>query len=196
MHAAAPMWRYGGRNGLKIQRFTREAHYLSLIYGQYDCLRMLRPLLSVDQVKLAIAAALRRLCARYAIKAERTRHKRLVQLLAAAVDQCGQVLALKAATQLHKQAGSAVKAPFNDHLAGFPQAWRDITEKQVAKLNPAEWRAYSACECETERSAFLIIAQLACARRRLCSPRHTGCGLRGDRGNIPDCCTRASVPES
>jgi hypothetical protein len=105
MHAAAPMWRYGGRNGLKIQRFTREAHYLSLIYGQYDCLRMLRPLLSVDQVKLAIAAALRRLCARYAIKAERTRHKRLVQLLAAAVDQCGQVLALKAATQLHKTSG-------------------------------------------------------------------------------------------
>jgi hypothetical protein len=97
------------------------------------------------------------ICSRYGIRSERTRHKRLIQMVGFAVNQCGESLALKAAAQLHKQARPAVKTPLTEHLADFARAWQDMIKKRVAELNGAERRACLALRTDTERSAFLII---------------------------------------
>jgi hypothetical protein len=65
------------------------------------------------------------LFAHYAIKAERRRQKGLVQMVRAAVHQCGQRLALRAAAQLHKQAWPAAKTLLDDHTAECPGGWRN-----------------------------------------------------------------------
>jgi hypothetical protein len=96
-------------------------------------------------------------CSRYAINAVDRRHKHLVRMMGALVHQCGQGLALEAAAQLHKQARPACKTPMDVHLADAAQTFKDLTKKEVDKLNRAERRAYLACKSETERSAFLIV---------------------------------------
>src|SRR5262249_41210712 len=96
-------------------------------------------------------------CTRFAIRAERTRHKRLVQMVGALVNQCGQGLALKAAAELHKQARPSAKTPLTEHLAEFRRAWQDIIKKRIAEINRAERREYLACNSDTLQSAFLIV---------------------------------------
>ena len=96
-------------------------------------------------------------CSRYAIKAPRTRRKRLIQMVGFMVNQFGHGLALKAAAQQYRQAQPPAKSPMDEHLADFGKAWQDFTKKRFAKFNSVERREYRACKTDTERSAFLII---------------------------------------
>ena len=107
------------------------------------------------------------LCAKYAIKSERTRHSCLVKLVGAMFDYASRDVALKAASQLYDEANLKPRTPKHDHLADFAGIWAWTEKQWLKKRSGTERKLYSSLGCETLRAAF----RLYCSYIRYSGPQ-------------------------
>jgi hypothetical protein len=108
------------------------------------------------QIALSERGFLQSVCEHYAIKAPRTRHKRMVQMVGALFNQCARSVALKAVALQYKQARPQPQSPLKDHLAGFARAWAYNEKKYLRKLSQAERKAFQ-CLGDRDREGFRVL---------------------------------------
>jgi hypothetical protein len=104
---------------------------------------------------------LKSVCDRYAIKAPRTRRKRLLQMVGAIFNECEREVVFKAAAQQYEQARPRPQSSLKEHFADCARALADNENKYYPrKLSPADRATYKALD-ERDRAPFRVLRNWA-----------------------------------